>query len=191
MNEFINLTEYNWTFWIAGLFALIEFGKWLYSFNEFVFKKIGVKTKGMLEKEEYANRLKKVETSIEEIKDASKHNVNMFLEHEKQVVDQFIIIRDEIVNELNRLHDKIDEQNEKLEKNQRENDETDCAMLRDRLNSGMRYFSQNKDEQGRVHISLADYETLDGLFKKYFAKRGNGAFKKMYEDEFKKFIIDR
>lgn len=191
MNEFITLTEYNWTFWLAGLFALVEFGKWLFSFKEFVFGKIGVKTKGMLEREEYVDRLKKVEKSIEEIKDTSKHNVNMFLEHEKQVVEQFLIIKEEIVNELNRLHDKIDEQSKKVAEHQRENDETDCAMLRDRLNSGMRYFSQNKDERGMVHISLADYETMDGLFKKYFSKKGNGAFKKMYEDEFKKFIIDR
>lgn len=191
MNEYIALTEYNWTFWLAGLFALAEFGKWLFSFKDFVFEKIGVKTKGMLKREEYEDRLKKVENAIEEIKDTSKHNVNMFLEHEQQVVEKFIIIRDDIVSELNRLHEKIDEQNEKLEQNQMENEETDCAMLRDRLNSGMRYFSDNKDEHGKVHISLADYETMDGLFKKYFSKKGNGAFKKMYEDEFKKFIIDR
>lgn len=184
MEEWQALTAYDWAFWLAGFFALMEFAKWLFSFKELVFEKIGIKTKGMLKREEYERRLKKVEDAIEEIKDTSKHNVNMFLDHEKQVVDKFTDIKNEIVVELNRLHNKIDEQT-------RESEETDCAMLRDRLNSAMRYFSQNKDEQGRTHISLADYETLDGLFNKYFAKHGNGAFKRMYEDEFEKFIIDR
>ena len=78
-----------------------------------------------------------------------------------------------------------------MAENKKESDRTDRAMLRDRLNSAMRYFSQKKDETGRVHISLADYETLEDLFKKYFAKNGNGAFKRMYEDEFQTFIIDR
>lgn len=48
-----------------------------------------------------------------------------------------------------------------------------------------------KDEYGNVHISLGDYEVVNDLFQKYFAKKGNGAFRKMYEDEFQKFIIDR
>lgn len=184
MDEFKALTEHNWTYWLAGLFALLEFGRWVFSFKEFVFEKIGIKTKGMIKREEYDKRLKKVEKAIEEIKETSQYNVDMFLDHEKQVVEQFIGIRNEIVSELNRLHDKMDKQTE-------ESNETDCAMLRGSLNNEMRYFGQNKDEQGRAHISLADYETLDGLFAKYFAKHGNGAFKKMYDDEFKKFIIDR
>ena len=191
MDKFIALTDYNWAFWVAGLFALLEFAKWLYSLKEFVFEKIGIKTKGMLKREEYEERLKKVENAIEEIKETSKHNVNMFLDHERQVVDKFTDIKNEIVSELNKLHDKVDSQSQEIAANRKESDETDRAMLRDRLNSGMRYFSQNKDEQGRVHISLADYETLDGLFAKYFSKKGNGPFEKMYKDEFKKFIIDR
>ena len=184
MDEFITLTETNWAFWVAGLFALLEFLKWLFSFKDFFLKTIGIKTKGMLKREEFDNRLKNVETAIEEIKDTSKQNVEMFLNHEQLAVEQFGGIRDEIVSELNRLHEKMDE-------NQRENDETDRAVIRDRLNGAMRYFSQNKDEHGNVHISLGDYEVLNDLFQKYFAKKGNGAFKKMYEDEFQKFIIDR
>jgi hypothetical protein len=195
MDELINLTEYNWAFWVAGTYAIVEFLKWLFKtlsvLHEWFFKKIGIETKKMREKREFQERLQKAEKDIEEIKNTSKHNVNMFLEHEKQVVKQFGVIRNDIVGELNRLHEKIDKQNEDIAELKRENDETDCAMLRDRLNSGMRYFSQNKDEHGNVHISLADYETLENLFQKYFSKKGNGAFKKMYEDEFKEFIIDR
>ena len=183
MEEWGVLTEYNWTFWVAGLFALLEFGRWVYSTKEFIFEKIGIKTKGMLKREEYEKRLKKVEDAIVEIKDTSKHNVNMFLDHEQQVVSKFTAIKDEIVLELSKMHEKMDEQ-------ARESDKTDRAMLRDRLNSAMRYFSQNKDEQGRVHISMGDYETLDGLFQEYFKKHGNGAYKKEYA-AFNGFIIDR
>ena len=31
MDEWIVLTEYNWAFWVAGLFALFEFFRWAYS----------------------------------------------------------------------------------------------------------------------------------------------------------------
>lgn len=191
MNEWGVLTEHNWTFWIAGLFALLEFGRWLYSIKEFVFEKVGIKTKGMMKREEFENRLKKVETSIDEIKDTSKHNVNMFLDHEQQVVGKFTGIKDEIVSELNKLHGKMDEQQHIAEQNNKANTKTNRAMLRDRINSGMRYFSQNKDTDGNVHISIGDYENLEALFKEYFFWHGNGTFKKMYETEFKNFIIDR
>jgi hypothetical protein len=115
----------------------------------------------------------------------------MFIQHEKQVVSQFVGIRDEIVIELNKLHSKMDKQQDEIEKNNEANNKTDCAMLRDRISSGMRYFSRNIGDDGKVHISLSDYENMDGLFQEYFSKHGNGAFKKMYKDEFEHFIIDR
>ena len=191
MNEWITLTEQNWAFWIAGLFALLEFTKWLFSIKDFILEKVGIKTKGMLKKEEFENRLKKVEIAIEEIKDTSKHNVNMFLDHERQVVEKFVEIKDEIVEQLDKLHMKIDAQKAEMDKNSELSRGTDCVMLRDRIASGMRYFSQNKDASGNVHISMSDYENMEALFQEYFAKKGNGAFKKMYETEFQKFIIDR
>ena len=191
MDEWQALSAYDWAFWVAGLFALLEFGRWLYSMKDFILKTVGIKTKGMLKREEYANRLKQVETSIEEIKNTSKHNVAMFIDHEGQVVDKFMDIKSEIVSELNKLHDKIDEQADIIDKNNKATIQTDCAMLRDRLNSGMRYFTQNTDEKGNVHIKLGDYQTMDALFKEYFSKGGNGAFEKMYNDEFTHFIIDR
>lgn len=195
MNEWIELTEYNWAYWVAGLFALIEFFKWviklLSALNELIFKKIGVETKKMREKREWDERLKNAETAIVEIKDTSKQNVEMFIDHEKQVVKKFENIRNEIVNELTKLHDKIDEQKAEMDKTNKANNKTDCAMLRDRIGSGMRYFSKNIKDDGKVHISLSDYENMDALFKEYFSKHGNGAFKKMYEEEFTHFVIDR
>ena len=191
MDKWITLTEQNWAFWVAGLFALAEFVRWLFSFKDWFFKKFGIKTKAMLEKEEWNKRLKNAENSINEIKDTANKNVEMFLEHEKLVVSQFVGIRDEIVVELNRLHDKIVEQKEEMEETKKANEKTDCAMLRDRIGSGMRYFSRNVGPDGKVHISLSDYENMNGLFQEYFAKHGNGAFKKMYDDEFTQFIIDR
>lgn len=191
MDEWIVLTEYNWAFWVAGLFALFEFVKWAYSGAEWLFSTLGLETKKMREKREWEERLKKAEASIAEIKETANKNVEMFLEHENKVVEQFVSIRDEIVTELNRLHNKIDEQKEEMAKAKEANDKTDCTMLRDRIGSGMRYFSKNVGEDGKVHISLSDYENMNGLFQEYFTKHGNGAFKKMYEDEFTHFIIDR
>lgn len=184
MDEWVAITEYNWTFWVAGLFALFELFRWLYGGVEWFGKTFGIETKKMREAREWQERLKKAEKDIEEIKNTAKRNVNMFLEHEKQVMSQFIGIRDEIVSELNKLHDKMEETNEA-------NDKTDCAMLRDRISSGMRYFSKNIGPDGKVHISLSDYENMNALFQEYFVKHGNGAFRKMYEDEFIHFVIDR
>ena len=67
----------------------------------------------------------------------------------------------------------------------------DCAILRDRILGGMRYFSQNRDEQGNVHISISAHENMEHLFEEYFNCHGNGTVKSMYENEFKKFIIDK
>lgn len=191
MKEWMTLTEYNWAFWVAGFFALAEFFRWLFTFKDWFFKTLGIETRGMREKREWEQRLKKAEDAIIDIKNTSQINVEMFINHEKQVVEQFVGIRNEIVTELNKLHDKIDEQRNEFEKTNKANNKTDCAMLRDRISSGMRYFSQNKDVDGKVHISLSDYENMNSLFQEYFSKHGNGAFKKMYEDEFTHFIIDR
>ena len=192
MNEWETLTSYNWMYWIAGLFALLEMGKWLYlTFAEFIFGKLGFKTKGMLKKEEYEKRLKNVENAIEEIKNTSKHNVAMFIDHEGQVVAKFMDIKDEIVKELDKLHDKIDKQKAEMEKVNKANTKTDCAILRDRISGGMRYFSKNIGNDGKVHISLSDYANMEALFQEYFSHGGNGIFEKMYEEEFKHFVIDR
>ena len=183
MNEWIQLTEHNWAFWVAGMFALFEFFRWAYGGLEWLCSTFGLETKRMRETREWRDRLKKAEADIEEIKNTSKKNVDMFMKHEQQVVNQFVGIRDEIVSELTRIHDKMDEQTA-------ENEETDKTILRANINSAMRYFEMKRDENGEVHISLADYETLDGLFKKYFAKKRNGAFEQAHK-EFKTFIIDR
>ena len=39
MDEWITLTETNWAFWVAGLFALLEFFKWLYGIIEWLISK--------------------------------------------------------------------------------------------------------------------------------------------------------
>lgn len=191
MKELLALTEYNWTFLVVGIFALAEFFRWVFTFKDWFFKSVGIKTKGMIEKQEFNDRLKQAEDSIEEIKNTSKKNVDMLISHEQQILEQFTGIRDEVVTELNRLHDKMDAQKNEMEKTNEANTKTDCAMLRDRIGSGMRYFSKNICADGKVHISLSDYENMNALFQEYFSKHGNGAFKKMYHDEFVHFVIDR
>ena len=190
MDEFITITEYNWAFWVAGLFALFEFFRWAYGGIEWLCKTFGIETKGIREKREWQERLAKTEKDIEEIKKTSERNVKMFIEHENAVVAKFTGIRDEIVVQLNKLHDALDNQKAEMNANNEENIKTDCAMLRDRIASGMRHFSRNKDGEGNVHISVSDHENMEALFQQYFAKHGNGTFHQMYETEFKKFIID-
>lgn len=180
MSEWITITEYNWVLWVAGLFALFEFFRWAYGGIEWVFNKFGIETKKMRERRKLQKRLESAEQAIVEIKETSKHNVTMFLDHERQVVEKFTDIKNEIVEELAKIHEKIDAQKS-----------TDRAILRDRIASGMRYFSQNKDSDGNVHINFSDYENMEELFQQYFGKDGNGAFKKMYKTEFQQFIIDR
>lgn len=195
MEEWINLTKYNWAYWVAGLFALLEFIRWavkpIMAVNEWLLKRVGIKTRKMLKREEDERRLKATEEAINEIKEVSRENVEMFLEHERQTLDKIGVFKNEIVAELGRLQDKIEEQRAEMDKTNEANNKTDCAMLRDRIGSGMRYFSKNIGSDGKVHISLSDWENMNALFQEYFAKHGNGAFKKLYDDEFLKFSIDR
>ena len=86
---------------------------------------------------------------------------------------------------------KIDEQNNKLETLDKVSKQRDRALLRDRIIGGMRYFSQNKDERGKVHIAVGDHESMTQLFEGYFNCGGNGTVKQMYENEFLKWIVDR
>ena len=191
MDQWIAITEYNWAFWIAGLFAILEFFRWAYGGVEWLCKTFGIETAGMREKRKWRERLDNTEKAIEEIKETSKSNVKMFLEHETQVVEKFTGIKDEIVKELAKMHSKIDEQKREMDAANKANIETDRAMLRDRIISGMRFFGQNKDDDGKVHINFSDYENMEALFQQYFAKGGNGTIHKMYVDEFQHFIIDR
>lgn len=191
MEELLDLLKENWMaviLVIVGLFACFQKAV---TGVEWVFKTFGLETKGMRKKREWEERLTNTEKSITEIKDASERNVQLFLKHEEAVVAKFSGIRDEIVAEITKLHDKIDAQKEEMDATNKANVKTDRAMLRDRIASGMRYFSQNKDDEGNVHISFSDYENMEALFQQYFAKDGNGTFHKMYVDEFQHFVIDR
>lgn len=200
MDEFIKLTEYNWVLWIAGLFALLEFGKWAWSLVEYYMSKIGIETKNMRLKREYAKRLANAEKNIQEIKSTTKTNVDMFTEHETSVLCRLDKVGDGVstlYELMNRVEDQYQILSEKLDKQQEEariraeaNDAVDRALLRDRLNGGLRFFSQNVDANGRVHISVGDHENMEKMFQEYFNKSGNGTMKQRYETEFKFYIID-
>ena len=200
MKEFIKLTEYNWVLWIAGFFALLEFGKWAWSLVEYYMSKIGIETKNMRLKREYAERLANAEKNIQEIKSTTKTNVDMFTEHETSVLCRLDKVGDGVstlYELMNRVEDQYQILSEKLDKQQEEariraeaNDAVDRALLRDRLNGGLRFFSQNVDANGRVHISVGDHENMEKMFQEYFNKSGNGTMKQRYETEFKFYIID-
>lgn len=95
-----------------------------------------------------------------------------------------------IQNGYSRLDKKIDEQRDRLTRLDEDGKRRDCAVLRDRILGGMRYFSQNVDEHGIVHISMTDYENMNEMFSEYFKCNGNGVCHSLYENEFKKFKID-
>ena len=114
LKEVIETSPRDWVLWIAGLFALFELFRWLYTFLEWLVTKFGFETKKTLEIKEWNKRLSKAETDIDEIKKNSDRNVAMFLEHEQAVVGKFTGIRDErvstFVGELKKLRDRMDEQ---------------------------------------------------------------------------------
>lgn len=114
LKEVIGTSPKDWVLWIAGLFALFELFRWLYTFFEWLVTKFGFETKKSLERKEWDKRLSKTETDIDEIKKNSDRNVAMFLEHEQAVVGKFTGIRDELVStfvgELKKLRDRMDEQ---------------------------------------------------------------------------------
>lgn len=190
MNEWINLTEYNWTLWIAGLFALLELFRWVWSLGEWLVSKFGVETKNMKAQRENRERLTGAENDIKEIKKTAEKNVATFLEHERLMREGCVAIKEEVIQEIGKLHDKIDEHGERLETIDKEGKARDSSLFRDRLLSGLRYFSQNKDEHGNVHISATDFENLSKMFDEYEKAGGNGLIKHLKETEFDKFIVD-
>lgn len=86
---------------------------------------------------------------------------------------------------------KLDEQSRQLIDIDLEGKNRDCAILRDRLIGGIRYFEQNRDEDGIVHIKISDHENMKHLFEAYFGCRGNGTIRSIYDNEFKNWIIDK
>lgn len=194
MDKLNAVLDINIGYWIAGGFAILECFKWLYTLGEWLIGKFGLETKNMRTKREVSERLKQAEKDIVEIKDTAKANVTMFLEHEKRVVSSFVEIKDEVVKQLDELSGKFDEQKSQLEETLESIDSDgkrrDCSLMRDRLIQGLRYFSQQKDEDGVVHISMTDFENLEEMFNEYFKCGGNGVCHSLYENEFKKFKID-
>lgn len=178
------VVNYNWTYWVAGAFALWQAFKGVITGFDWLLDKFGIETKRMRENRKMKKKIEETENAIVEIKNTAKKNVEMFLTHEQNIVNT-------VVSEFEKINIKLDEQKAEMVQMNEASIKTDCVMLRDRLASGMRYFSQNKDEDGNVHISFSDYENMDALFQEYFSKGGNGAFRKAYETEFQLFIIDR
>ena len=88
------------------------------------------------------------------------------------------------------LIQKLDEQHERMIEIDQAGQKRDRALLRDRIIGGMRYFGQNVDADGHVHIGIKDHENLEGMFQAYFSCGGNGNIRKLYTNEFKAWIID-
>lgn len=103
-------------------------------------------------------------------------------------IDRFVST---VEHHYNAIMEKVDEQQERLEEIDREGKKRDCAVLRDRILAGMRYFSQNKDADGNIHISMSDFENMKAMFDEYFKAGGNGVIRIIYDEEFLHFIIDR
>ena len=130
----------------------------------------------------YYNRKKGIEDKNNIIKTHSKEIA--------EIAEQITTMISEINEKHNLLIEKIDIQEKKLNDIDNAGKQRDRALLRDRIIGGMRYFSQNVDDNGNVHISLTDHENMSNLFEEYFACEGNGTIKQMYEKEFLNWIIN-
>lgn len=191
MDEWLKITETNWVLWIAGLFALLEFGRWAWTLTEWFISKLGVETKHMRRQRETRDRLLKAENNIKEIKETAVKNVNTFLEHERLMSESFVDVKKEIVQEIGKLHNKIDEQSEHLEEIDRDGKRRDATIFRDRLLQSHRFYNQRRNADGFVYLSISEFENLQNMFKEYFAANGNGVIKQIYEQDFQpNFRID-
>lgn len=151
---------------IASVIICIEkVLKWLYSiFIKFYNQKRGIE-EGAFTLDKNTNEIKNLSDKIE--------NLALLLNKQYQHLDK-----------------KIDEQAEHIAILDKDGKDRDCAILRDRILESMHTFNQNKDKEGKVHISVVDHENLDHLFNAYFSCNGNGTVKRMYDNEFKNWIID-
>lgn len=107
-------------------------------------------------------------------------------EHECEIMKKL----DKLSEMLVGIEEKCTKLEQNIESNKQKSDEVDRDLLRDRILGGMRFFNQNKDNDGRVHISRSDHENLSHLFERYFERNGNGTVKQKYKNEFLQFIID-
>ena len=187
----ITLTEANAFYWIAGMFALLELFRWLWTLGQWFASQFGMETKTMKAQRENRERLVNAENDIKEIRETAKHNVETFLEHERVMNDNFIAIKDELLEGMEKLHNKIDEHGERLEDIDADGKRRDCSIFRDRIIQSTRYFNQQRSEDGFVYLSISDFENLQNLFAEYFAADGNGVVHQIYEQDFlKTFKVD-
>lgn len=131
----------------------------------------------------YYNRKKGIEEKENIIE---KHSVE--IKELTKRIDEMVVALDTCYKIL---VEKFDEQNNNINTLNQACTQRDRAILRDRITGGMRYFSQNTDEKGKVHITFGDYENMSRLFEEYFNCGGNGTLKQMYENDFLKWIVDR
>jgi predicted RNase H-like nuclease (RuvC/YqgF family) len=117
--------------------------------------------------------------------------INSHTEEIKKLTERIDRFVSTVEHHYSELIEKVEEQQKQLDRYESEGKQRDRAVLRDRISGGMRFFEQNRDVNGLVHISVSDHENMEELFKEYFSAGGNGTFKQMYNNEFKKFIIDK
>lgn len=191
--EIANILFFSITLIVIVVRAIEKMGKKVYSYFIYLYN---AKRGKEVEEETIGNSIKKIKelsNSVEEIEQQQKRNVAMFTEHELEIIHTLETLSEnmtELSGLVKNLDSKIDKQQQEIKRNNKATTEVDLTLLRDRILGAMRYFNQNVDELGRVHISMSDHENLSHLFDEYFKRNGNGSIKKKYENEFSKFIID-
>ena len=203
MNEWNTFTAFDLSYVAAAIFAGLECIKWGANSWDVIYAKciskiiskfgITVETKRMRKRRENEERLANAEKMIGEIQKDSEKTSKMLLDYEQKMENTLKSITTELSQQLNSLNYKIDQQRLQLDARLGEIDAEgkarDCAVLRDRILSAMRYFEQQKDANGEVHISVADFENMNHLFEEYEAAGGNGTIKHLKETEFLKYKI--
>lgn len=172
MDEIIELARLDFSSIFISVFVILIGIKVIISLLEWFVEKSGLETKWLKRRREDHELLQQNTLEIKQLSSNIDNLGNLLNE-------QYI-----------RLDKKIDEQKEYINSIDQDGQIRDCAILRDRILSGMRYFEKNMDEHGIVHISVSDHENMEHLFNAYFSCNGNGTVKAMYDNEFKKWIID-
>lgn len=169
MEEFMVALKENLGFWLVGLYAVSESLKKLFNHADFfykIFKKIfpkwEIKTKGMIERDEAKERLDYFENAIIEIKETSKNNVEMFLEHEQQTLDKIGTFANNIVIKIDTLENKQSEINSTVEEVKKEFEQKNADDWRwdilDFFNSSINNRKHYKEEWNHVINQLKKYE---------------------------------
>lgn len=157
MDEWINLTKTDWVLWIAGLFALLNFGKYAWDIIQYWISTFGIETKSMRKKREEQELLINTSKNIIELQNKQNQDNDERIKHEE-------LIR----KDLKKINDTVDNLIIKFENMQKKNNETKVKELKDTL---ITYYNKYRVVG---EWSKLEKDAFWELFEDYEERGGNG-----------------